>query len=232
MLAGGLALLALALWWLIEVDAVRWLVLGNRWLAEEVIARLGYTGVFVLMLIESSFIPFPSEVVIPPAGDLARRMPGWSLWAVIVVGILGSLGGALINYFLARYLGRRVLLALIERFGGYVRLTPAGYLRAERLFERHGEMSTFTGRLLPGIRQIVSLPAGLARMNLLTFCLLTSLGAGLWVVLLALLGYWFGSDPDLLAASLKVYSRWIMVGAVLLVGAYVVLYRLRRRATR
>ena len=232
LLSAGLAVFAAALWWLIEVNAVSWLVLGNRWLAENVIARLGYLGVFALMLIESSFIPFPSEVVMPPAGDLARRLPDWSLGAVIVVGLLGSLCGALINYFLARYLGRRLLLALIDRAGRYVRITREGYEIAERMFERHGEISTFTARLLPGIRQIVSLPAGLAGMNLFTFCLLTSLGAGIWVTLLALLGYWFGSDPDLLAASLKTYSRWIMAGAVVLVGGYVVFYRLRNRARR
>lgn len=213
---------------LVQADVMHLLVLANRWLADNLIQRLGYLGIFALMAIESSFVPFPSEIVMPPAGDLARRLPDWTLTGVIVAGILGSLAGALVNYFLARYLGRPLLLRLIGRVGSYVRISQDAYLKAEDMFYRHGEITTFTARLIPGIRQIVSLPAGLARMNLFTFCLLTGLGAGLWVVLLALLGYWFGGDPALLTATTKEYSRWLALGAVLLVGAYILVYRRRR----
>lgn len=219
-----------AVYWLIQIGAVHWLASANSWLADNFIRKLGYFGVFALMFIESSFVPFPSEIIVPPAGDLARRLPDWSLGWVIAMGVAGSLCGALFNYALARFIGRQVLIGLIDRFGRYFHLSRASYDAAEGYFMRHGGISTFTGRLIPGIRQIVSLPAGLARMNLLAFSLLTSLGAGIWVVMLALLGYWFGQDPEQLAAALKEYSILLVTGAVLLVGAYVLYYRLRRAA--
>ena len=224
--ATGLAGLAWLAHWAIQAGAVEWLAAANQWLATNFIQKLGYAGVFALMFLESSLVPFPSEVIVPPAGDLARRLPDWSLTWVIVMGILGSLGGGLFNYMLARYLGRPVLVGLIGRYGRYIRLTIAGYEAAESFFDRHGEISTFTGRLIPGIRQIISLPAGLARMNLAAFCFFTSLGAGIWVVLLALLGYWFGAEPEKLSSTLKGYSLWLAGGAVAVVGAYLLWRRL------
>ena len=214
-------------YWLIQHDALKTLVALNRWLAENFIDRLGYLGVFALMFIESSFVPFPSEIVIPPAGDLASRDPSWNLLIVILMGILGSIGGALLNYGLARWLGRPMLLQLIVRYGRYFHLSEKGYLKAEAFFLRHGVISTFIGRLIPGIRQLVSLPAGLAGMPLLPFVFFTSLGAGIWVVVLALLGYWFGSQPELLNAMLKEYSRWLVIGAVVVAGGYLLFLRLR-----
>ncbi|MBI4081646.1 MAG: DedA family protein [Candidatus Lambdaproteobacteria bacterium] len=224
----GLALVGAALAWAIRSDAVVWLAQANAWIADTVIARLGYFGVFLLMFIESSFIPFPSEIVIPPAADLARRSAEWNLAAVIGVGTLGSLAGALFNYYLALYLGRPMLIGLIHRYGRYFRLSIAGYEAAESLFARHGDISTFTGRLIPAIRQIISLPAGLARMNLLRFCLLTSAGAGLWVAVLAFAGYWFGADPQRLAEVLREYSHWLVAAALVLIGGYLLRLRLRR----
>ncbi|MCZ6557541.1 MAG: DedA family protein [SAR324 cluster bacterium] len=222
-----LAVLGLLLYWVIQADAIHWLAQANRWLANNFIERLGYFGVFALMFIESSFVPFPSEIIMPPAGDLARRLPSWSLGWVIAMGVLGSLGGALFNYALARYLGRPALVGLIRRYGRYFHFSLKSYDSAEAYFARHGEFSTFTGRLLPGIRQIISLPAGLARMNLASFCLFTSLGAGIWVVVLALLGYWFGSQPEQLAAAMKQNTLWLIGATLLLVGGYVLLRRFR-----
>jgi membrane protein DedA with SNARE-associated domain len=227
----ALAAVGGAVYWLIHIGAVHWLATANRWLADNFIHKLGYFGVFALMFIESSFVPFPSEIIVPPAGDLARRLPDWSLGWVIVMGVAGSLAGGLFNYALARYVGRQLLIGVIDRFGRYVHLSRAAYDSAEAHFIRHGEISTFTGRLIPGIRQIISLPAGLARMNLLTFSLLTSLGAGIWVIMLALVGYWFGQDPEQLTSALKEYSVLLVAGAVLVVGAYAIHFRLRR-ATR
>ncbi len=232
LLALGLLALGAVLFVLIRAGAVEWLSTANRWLADNVIQRLGYAGVFALMFIESSLIPFPSEIIIPPAGDLARRLPDWSLGGVILMGVLGSLAGGLFNYALARYLGRPLLVRLIRSYGGYLRLTLTGYEAAEGFFGRHGEISTFTGRLIPGIRQIISLPAGLAGMNLVTFTVFTTLGAALWVVLLALVGYWFGSEPETLRLHLKTYSLWLVAGAVTLVGGYVILLWVRRRGSR
>lgn len=215
--------------WALQHDGLLWLAAANSWLADNLIAVLGYGGVFLLMAIESSFIPFPSEIVIPPAGDLARRLPDWSLTGVIVAGIAGSLVGALINYGLARYLGRAAIVRLIGRYGRYVRISVKAYDRSEAFFHRHGEIATFTGRLIPGIRQIVSLPAGLARMNLAVFSLLTALGAGLWVAVLAVVGYRFGQDAERVSGALATYSVWLVGGALLLVAAYVAFHRLRRR---
>ena len=224
----GLAAVGGGLYWLIQAGALHWLASGNRWLATNFIERLGYLGVFALMFIESSFVPFPSEIIVPPAGDLARRLPDWSLAWVIAMGVLGSLAGGLFNYGVARFIGRQMLVALIEKYGRYVHVSLRGYDKAESYFTRHGAISTFTGRLIPGIRQIISLPAGLARMNLLAFSLFTSLGAGVWVVVLALLGYWLGSDPEMLTAAMKKYSLLLVAAAVLLVAGYALFHRMRR----
>ena len=227
----GLVILGVGLAWLLEQDILVRLASLNTWLADNVITRLGYGGVFVLMFIESSFVPFPSEVVMPPAGDLARRSAEWSLGWVIATGVAGSLAGALVNYGLARYIGRALLLRFVVRYGSYVRISPAAYFRSEAFFQRHGAMATFIGRLIPGIRQIISLPAGLARMNLLTFSVLTSLGAAIWVAVLAVLGYRFGQDAEALSAALKTHSRWLALGAVVLAGGYV-LFRWVRSGAR
>ncbi|MDH4249451.1 MAG: DedA family protein [Deltaproteobacteria bacterium] len=215
--------------WLIQVDAVIWLARANTWLAETVIQRMGYLGVFLLMVIESSFIPFPSEIVIPPAGDLARRLPDWSLAGVIFWGTAGSLAGALINYWLAWTLGRPLLLSLIKRYGRYFRISEKDFQRTEAFLLRHGALSTLVGRLLPVIRQLISLPAGLAGMPLMLFCVLTSLGAGLWVAVLALAGYWFGSEPERLSQFLREETRWLIALALLFMGAYLIYWRRYRR---
>lgn len=210
-----------------RLDLMVWVAEVNTWLADKVIHRLGYLGVFLLMMIESSLIPFPSEIIIPPAADLARRLPDWSLMMVIVLGTAGSLAGAVFNYTLARLLGRPLLLRFIARYGPYLRLSQPGYERAEAFFARHGAISTLAGRMIPGIRQIISLPAGLARMPLFGFCLLTSLGAGAWVTVLALAGYWFGANAELLAETIRDYTLWLAVGMIALIGGYAVWYRLR-----
>lgn len=195
-------------------DLIGWIV--------ATIGHLGYPGVVFLMFLESSFFPFPSEVVVPPAGYLASTGE-MNLLAVIASGILGSLLGALFNYWIAVHWGR----PFFERFGKYFLVTPSALDKADRFFARHGHISTFTGRLLPVIRQYVSLPAGIARMPLGSFCFFTSLGSGLWVVVLALVGYWIGNNQDLVHLALQRISFVLVGGCVLLVGAYV--WRLRRR---
>ncbi len=233
--AAGFALLGGAavagLYALLHTGFVVWLAQLNQWLADSVIRRLGYWGVFALMFIESSLLPLPSEIVVPPAADLARRLPDWNVGWVVVVSTAGSLAGALFNYYLALYLGRPLLLRGIKRFGRYVRFSQRGYEQAEAMFQRHGAISTFTGRLIPGIRHLISLPAGLARMRLLPFCLLTSLGAGMWVSVLAWLGYWFGANPEELALQLQRSSHWLAAGAVVLLVLYAAWHLRRMRAS-
>ena len=224
--AFSLATLVILLIALQHFDVMQWVAEANSWLADTVIRRLGYLGVFLLMMIESSLIPFPSEIIIPPAADLARRLPDWDLGVVIGLGVAGSLAGAVFNYTLALWLGRPLLLRFIGRYGPYLRLNPAAYERTEAFFIRHGAISTFTGRLIPGIRQVISLPAGLARMPLFLFCVLTSLGAGVWVTVLALAGYWFGANADQLAGTIREYTLWLVGGILLMIAGYVIWRRL------
>lgn len=152
------------------------------------IGDMGYVGIFVMMFIESSFIPFPSEVVMIPAGYLAYRGDMNPVIATLV-GVAGSLVGALLNYWLALQFGREFLI----RFGKYFFFGESSMQKMEAYFTKHGEISTFVGRLIMGVRQYISLPAGLARMNLAKFCFYTSLGAGIWVIILVCIGYAIGA---------------------------------------
>ena len=151
--------------------------------------------VFAFMAIESSLIPFPSEVVMIPAGFWAARgefpplgHPQAALALAILCGLLGSLAGAYANYYLALWAGR----PLLHRYGRYVFLKPEALERAEEIFREYGDLATFVCRLLPAIRQLISLPAGLARMDLGRFTLFTALGAGLWTAILGGVGWWLG----------------------------------------
>lgn len=155
----------------------------------------GFILVFVLMTIESSFIPFPSEVIMIPAGFLAYRgeltfgIPYIDFIMVVWCGLAGSLVGAFINYYLALLLGR----PFIYRYGEYFFIKPHVFSRAEEIFREYGEIATFVCRLLPGIRQLISLPAGISRMSLIRFSIFTALGAGIWSTILVWVGYFLGS---------------------------------------
>lgn len=179
------------------------------------IDRLGYFGIIALMFIESSFIPFPSEVVIPPAGYLVSRGK-MELDLVIISGTLGSLLGAIFNYLIAAKLGR----PFFERYGDKLLVNKKTLNKAEKFFLKHGGVSTFLGRLLPGIRQYISLPAGFSKMPFLSFCFFTTLGAGIWVTILAIMGYYFGENQELL----KKYLREISIGLILLVFIVALIY--------
>lgn len=153
----------------------------------QLIGSFGYLGIFFLMGLESSFFPFPSEIIMIPAGYLVSQKEMHFL-LVIFMGILGSLAGSLVNYYLAYKFGRSFLI----KYGKYFFFTPKALEKMEVFFHKHGEIGTFAGRLIPGVRQYISLPAGLAKMNLLKFCLFTTLGASIWVIILALFGYYLG----------------------------------------
>jgi membrane protein DedA with SNARE-associated domain len=233
--ATGVVLLGVLAWlanWAIRNDAVVWLAQANQWIADTVVRRLGYAGVFLLMAVESSVLPLPAELVMPPAGDLARRLPDWNLGGVIAAGTLGSLAGALISYWAALAIGRPLVLLLVRRYGKFMHVSQASYETTERLFQRHGAISTFVGRLLPVVRHLISLPAGLSRMNLLLFSVLTLAGAGIWNAILAYIGYWFGQEPEHLAEGLKRYSHWVVAATVLLVAVYAGVTWLRGRRHR
>jgi len=186
-----------------------------QWLLDT-IGVMGYPGIFLLMAMESSVIPVPSELVMPPAGYLAFQGQ-MNIGAVILCGTLGSLAGAYANYFVSHYLGR----PLIIRYGKYVLIPPDKFERVESFFLRHGEISTFIGRLLPVVRHLISIPAGLSGMNHLRFSLYTLLGAGLWCSILTGIGYVIGENQQLIMK----YSHQALVAVILfsivLVAAYV-----------
>lgn len=182
----------------------------------EVVSQLGYMGIVVMMFLESTFFPFPSEVVMIPAGFLAAKGE-MNLYVVIFLGVLGSILGALFNYYLARKLGR----AFVLRFGRFFFFTEVQLEKMEHFFTKHGAISTFTGRLIPGIRQYISLPAGLARMNTVTFTIFTALGAGIWSAVLALLGFFIGENQTLLESYTHSIVLWTLAGVALLIVLYV-----------
>lgn len=187
------------------------------------VAQLGYIGIFVMMFLESSFFPFPSEVVMIPAGYLAYKGE-MNLFIAIFAGIAGSLAGAVFNYYLAIKFGRKFL----SKYGKYVLIKEETLEKMESFFEKHGHISTFSGRLIPAVRQYISLPAGLARMNLWKFSLYTSLGAGIWVLILALLGYFIGSNQDLIDEYLKI----IIISILVLLGVFILFYiRIKMKKT-
>ncbi len=184
------------------------------WLTSTV-GDWGYPGIVLLMTLESSFFPFPSEVVIPPAAYLAA-IGKMNIGMVILCGTLGSLFGALFNYWLAVKFGR----PFFEKYGSRLLVSTRSLEKADLFFERHGHISTFVGRLLPGIRQYISLPAGLARMNIFAFCAATFLGAGIWVLVLAGMGYWFGRNEQLVLQHLHWITLALAIGCALLVIFY------------
>ncbi len=189
------------------------------------IGRLGYTGIVALMFLESSFFPFPSEVVVPPAGYLASQGQ-MHLSLVIAAGIGGSILGALFNYWISLTFGR----PFFRKFGKYLFVSEKALDRADEFFAKHGHISTFIGRLLPGIRQLISLPAGLARMNIPLFLLFTTIGSGIWVVILAFVGFWVGNNQELVAQYLHQVTLFSIAACVFLAAGYVVYNRRKRNS--
>lgn len=192
--------------------AVTWIV--------TVVGKLGYAGIVVMMALESSFVPFPSEVVIPPAGYLTVK-GDMNIVLVIVAGIFGSVLGASINYFIAYRYGRKFL----DRYGKYLLMTPERLAYMDNYFAKHGEITTFIGRLIPVVRQYISFPAGLAKMSFAKFALYTGLGAGIWVVVLAMVGRLVGNNIELV----KEYTHTILLVLLPMMIIVVVVYIILKR---
>jgi membrane protein DedA with SNARE-associated domain len=199
-----------------------------RWLVDT-IGQLGYPGIVVLMAIESSVVPVPSELVMAPAGYLAAtgRM---SFVLALACGILGSLIGSYANYWVAARLGRWVFV----RYGRWVLVSERSLARAERFFEQHGPIAVFLARLLPVARHLISIPAGIARMPLGRFFLYTATGAGIWWLVLMVIGWVIGKEgrkwsPDLVYAYTNRALVILIPAMVVLIAGYVIWHRRRGR---
>ncbi|MDA3081878.1 DedA family protein [Campylobacter sp. CS_NA1] len=186
------------------------------------VSSWGYIGIFCMMFLESSFFPFPSEVAMIPAGYLASKGE-MNLSAAFLCGVGGSLAGAIFNYYLCYFFGRN----LVEKYGKFIGITDEKFAKFEDFFNRHGEISTFNCRLIPGIRQYISLPAGLAKMNIFRFSIFTGLGAGIWVAILLALGYFIGENENLIKEKLHLITILLFVFIVLSSAIY--LFFVKRR---
>ena len=206
----------------------------ENWYANN----MNYLSITLLMTVESSFIPFPSEIVIPPAAYVAGKEDS-SLHAtenypinvllIVLFGTIGAMLGAIINYLLAMWLGRPIIYAFADSKVGHLCLLSSEKVKkAEDYFNEHGKVSTFVGRLIPGIRQLISIPAGLSKMHFGQFLLYTFLGAGIWNIVLALLGYIAHGQMDLIHA----YSHELSIAIMALLGVVVVYFVVKRLKAR
>ncbi len=183
------------------------------------IGKLGYFGIFIGMTIESSFFPFPSEIILIPAGVLISKGE-FSFFLVLLASILGSLLGALINYSIALIIGRNAVEALVSKYGKFFFISKKGLLHSEKTFKKYGNISTLIGRLIPAVRQLISLPAGFFKMRLDYFLLFTALGAGIWTCFLLGVGYFFNEVSMQIwkENSLLFYASSFLLCMIVLVG--------------
>ena len=189
------------------------------WFFDWFVNNASYLFVFVFMVIESSFIPFPSEVVVPPAAYLAMQKGDMNIFLVVLAATAGALVGALVNYVLSLLIGRPIVYAFANsRFGHACLINQEKVEKAEKYFDNHGAASTFFGRLIPAVRQLISIPAGIAKMNIWVFMLFTSLGALIWNCILAGLGWWLSRHVSLdeLYVSVEKYNSYLTLGGIII----------------
>ena len=195
----------------------------------SIFAHFGYAGIVFLMTLESSVVPVPSELVIPPAGILAARGE-MNLLLVIIFGVAGSLIGAIICYWISWLLGRAVILILADhKYAKLLHITPAKVEQVENFFLKYGSVSIFIARLLPVVRHLISIPAGFSKMNFGKFVLYTFLGSLIWVSALAVGGFYLGRQIELIIKNFKVIAEILMAVAVL-AGAFFWLYRKKNKS--
>lgn len=182
----------------------------------DLVHTFGYPGIFIMTFIESTFIPIPAEVTMIPAGYLVQQgeLNGYLVW---LTSVAGTLGGSLTNYYIAYHFGRKFLI----QYGKYFFINEDKLRAMEYFMQKHGAISTFSGRLLPGVKHFISFPAGLAKMNLRIFTLYTILGGAIWCAILIYLGYAIGENEDLIMKYLKQINFAIVVSLVCLVSFYI-----------
>ena len=210
---------------LILLDSAGWATEFFNWFCENA----NYWFVFIFMVIESSFIPFPSELVVPPAAYLALQANAdMNIYIVIIVATAGALVGAYVNYYLALWLGRPIIYRFVDsRIGHILLLDKTKVEQAEQYFDKKGALSTFIGRLIPGIRQLISIPAGLARMNITKFSIFTALGALIWNVALAAVGYLLTTIPGIetknqLLSKIEEYNHYLTYAGLAIGGICII----------
>jgi membrane protein DedA with SNARE-associated domain len=198
-------------------------------LADWYMNHMNYFTITLLMAIESSFVPLPSEIVIPPAIWQALRTGELNMYLVVLFATFGAIIGATFNYVMARWLGRVIVYSLAEsKVGKLFLLNRAKVEHAEAYFNRHGRSSTFIGRLIPGIRHLISIPAGLAKMNIKQFVVYTALGSGIWHIILATLSYFLYTQQDLLLKYMHELSLVLLGAGVLFVIYLIWKYRKKK----
>ena len=193
--------------------------LNAAWFFDWFVNNASYLFVFIFMVIESSFLPFPSEVVVPPAAYLAMQKGDMNIFVVVLVATAGALVGAMINYVLALLIGRPIVYAFADsRLGHACLIDRQKVEKAEKYFDEHGAASTFFGRLIPAVRQLISIPAGIAKMNIWMFMIFTSLGALVWNGVLAGLGWWLSRHVSLdqLYESVEKYNSYLTIAGVVI----------------
>jgi len=193
-----------------------------QWLVEFV-HGFGYTGIFIMTFLESTFVPIPAELTMVPAGYLVSQQEMNGV-LVLIIAIVGSIAGSVTNYFIAYHYGRRFLYA----YGKYLFFSHEKMEKLDKFFASHGEISTLTGRLVPGLRHFISFPAGLAHMNLKKFSTYTGVGSGLWMAILVLLGYVIGGNKELVRHYMPYVTALALIGVVIMVMLYI---RHHRRKT-
>ncbi len=197
--------------------------------------NLNYWTITLLMAIESSFIPFPSEVVVPPAAYKAAATGELNVWLVVFFATMGAMIGALVNYYLALWLGKPIVYKFANsRFGHMCLIDQEKVETAEKFFNKHGAIATFVGRLVPAVRQLISIPAGLAKMGLAKFMAFTALGAGIWNAVLAALGWYLEAivPEDQLIGTVTEYSHeigYVIIGLVALALGYIIYKGVKKR---
>jgi membrane protein DedA with SNARE-associated domain len=200
---------------------MHWLETFIHWLVA-VVEHLGVWGIFIMTFLESTFMPIPSEITMIPAGYLVQQGK-MDLVSVLLASIVGTIGGAYFNYWIARRYGRGLFL----RYGKYFMMTPEKLVKLESFFEKHGAISTFIGRLIPGIRHYISFPAGLAKMDLKKFIIYTGLGGAIWMSVLLALGYHIGENKELMTVYMPMIKGG-MLAFILLFGTFYIVRHNRR----
>jgi membrane protein DedA with SNARE-associated domain len=189
------------------------------------VEHLGVLGIFIMTFLESTFLPIPSEITMIPAGYLVQQGK-MDLMSVFIASVIGTVGGAYLNYWIAKRFGRGLFL----RYGRYFFMTPEKLVKLENFFNKHGAVSTFTGRLIPGLRHFISFPAGLAKMDLKKFFIYTSAGGAIWMATLLAIGYYIGKNEALAAKYMPMIKLGILVFVALVVVGYII--NARRKAKR